>query len=244
MRSFRRVNTRLQPVTKYVAPKDRIRRWKIVRGDKVMIISGKNKGSSGNIAKVMRRTNQVLISGQNLVYKHVPKTSTTETGRVQIEMPVHISRVQILDPSNNRPTKILIKKELDPQTNKLTLMRYAKSSMTPLTKYKSTAYQYEWKDGPFDTMPEAASAVTFKPSLLEPVFPNGVLKELCNVYKKAYYAKKAEKQAAIKAEREVKRRRRQAMSRPPVSKKQKAQNYAARMARADKAAATAPASVE
>ncbi|RKP38726.1 translation protein SH3-like domain-containing protein, partial [Dimargaris cristalligena] len=177
-------STRLQPVEKYILDKDKIKSWKIVRGDKVMIMTGKNKGESGTVSRVIRKMNQIMIGGKNLVYKHVPMTSSSPDGKIQIEAPVHVTNVALLDPSTGRPTKVYTRKVLDEETKKLVATRFAKETNTEIPKPKFTAYQFARKDGPHDTDADVVAEVTYKPSLLEPVFPNGVLYELSNVRKK------------------------------------------------------------
>ncbi|KAJ1969453.1 hypothetical protein IWQ62_000620, partial [Dispira parvispora] len=66
MRNLKRFVTRVIPPTKFVPKKDQIKKWNIVRGDKVMIISGKDKGETGTVIEVLRKINSVKISGKNM----------------------------------------------------------------------------------------------------------------------------------------------------------------------------------
>ncbi|BAF29119.2 Os12g0135900 [Oryza sativa Japonica Group] len=75
-----------------------IRHWKILRGDNVMIIRGKDKGESGLIKRVIRSQNRVIVEGKNLVKKHIKQGEGHTGGIFSIEAPLHVSNVQVLDP--------------------------------------------------------------------------------------------------------------------------------------------------
>ncbi|XP_073112618.1 uncharacterized protein [Elaeis guineensis] len=83
-----------------------IQRWKILRGDNVMIIRGKDKGEMGVIKRVIRSQNRVIVEGKNLVKKHIKQGQGYEGGIFSIEAPLHVSNVQVLDPVTGRPCKI------------------------------------------------------------------------------------------------------------------------------------------
>nr|CBX25261.1 hypothetical_protein [Oryza brachyantha] len=80
-----------------------IRHWKILCGDNVMIIRGKDKGKSGLIKRVIRSQNRVIVEGKNLVKKHIKQGEGYTGGIFSIEAPLHVSNVQVLDP---KPGKI------------------------------------------------------------------------------------------------------------------------------------------
>ncbi|XP_020587777.1 uncharacterized protein LOC110029693 isoform X2 [Phalaenopsis equestris] len=83
-----------------------IKKWKILRGDNVMIIRGKDKGETGNIKRVIRSQNRVIVEGKNLVKKHVKQGQGHEGGIFSVEAPLHVSNVQVIDPVTGRPCKI------------------------------------------------------------------------------------------------------------------------------------------
>ncbi|KAH0460439.1 hypothetical protein IEQ34_011102 [Dendrobium chrysotoxum] len=83
-----------------------ITKWKILRGDNVMIIRGKDKGETGTIKRVIRSQNRVIVEGQNLVKKHVKQGQGHEGGIFTVEAPLHVSNVQVIDPVTGRPCKI------------------------------------------------------------------------------------------------------------------------------------------
>ncbi|KMZ71117.1 50S ribosomal protein L24 [Zostera marina] len=86
-----------------------IEKWKILRGDKVMIIRGKDKGQTGLIKRVVRAQNRVIVEGKNLVKKHIKQGEGHEGGIFSIEAPLHVSNVQVLDPVTGKPCKVGIR---------------------------------------------------------------------------------------------------------------------------------------
>eukprot|EP00250_Pteridium_aquilinum_P009934 c19039_g1_i1 orf=525-1022(-) len=79
--------------------------WKVLRGDKVMIIAGRDKGLTGLVTQVIRSKNRVIVEGRNLVKKSVKRTETQEGGIFSKEAPLHVSNVQLLDPVTGSPCK-------------------------------------------------------------------------------------------------------------------------------------------
>ena len=75
-------------------------------GDKVVVISGKDKGKEGNITKVLRSENKVVVEGVNVVKKHV-KGNGQQAGSInETEAAIHASNVMIVDPKTKKPTRI------------------------------------------------------------------------------------------------------------------------------------------
>ncbi|XP_078428668.1 KOW domain-containing protein [Wolffia australiana] len=83
-----------------------IQNWKILRGDNVMIIRGKDKGETGVIKRVIRTQNRVIVEGKNLVKKHIKQGQGHEGGIFTVEAPLHVSNVQVIDPQTGKPCKI------------------------------------------------------------------------------------------------------------------------------------------
>ena len=79
---------------------------KIKKGDKVQVITGKNKGKVGDVTKVFPSENKVIVSGVNLAKKHTKPSQTSEGGIIQKELPIHVSNVSHVDPKTNEITKI------------------------------------------------------------------------------------------------------------------------------------------
>ena len=75
-------------------------------GDKVVVISGKDKGKEGKIIKVLRDENRVVVEGVNVVKKHVKGNGQQAGSITEMEAPIHASNVMILDPKTKKPTRI------------------------------------------------------------------------------------------------------------------------------------------
>lgn len=79
---------------------------KLKKGDKVIVISGKDKGKIGQIEEVYRNENKVLVAGVNIKKKH-RKTKEGEEGQIiSIPNPVDASNVMLIDPKEKKPTKL------------------------------------------------------------------------------------------------------------------------------------------
>ena len=82
---------------------------KIKKGDRVIVISGKDRGVTGKVIEAYPDTGRVLVEGVNRIKKHT-KVSTTQRGAktggiVTQEAPIHISNVQVVD-GDNKPTRV------------------------------------------------------------------------------------------------------------------------------------------
>lgn len=97
--------------------------FRIKKGDLVCAISGRDKGKSGSVLKVLRQENRVLVQGINLVKKHQKQTYNQEGGIIQKEAPIHISNLAHVDPASKKPTRVGIKFLKDGEK-----IRYAKKS--------------------------------------------------------------------------------------------------------------------
>ena len=87
---------------------------KLKKGDKVIVIAGKDKGRSSTIVRVLSRENKVVLDGLNLVKKHRRATQRSRKGQiVDQSMPIHASNVMIADPKGGKPTRIKIQRGKD-----------------------------------------------------------------------------------------------------------------------------------
>lgn len=79
---------------------------KIKVGDKVQVITGSNKGKEGKVLKVLKKDNRVVIEGVNIVKKNVKPNAQNETGGIlEIEAPIHISNIKVLDKESKKEAK-------------------------------------------------------------------------------------------------------------------------------------------
>ncbi|NMC70864.1 MAG: 50S ribosomal protein L24 [Myxococcales bacterium] len=78
----------------------------VKKGDLVVVISGKGRGKTGKVKRVLPAENRVIVEGVNLVKKHQRPTKQNPSGGiVEMEAPVHASNVLLLDGKTNRPTR-------------------------------------------------------------------------------------------------------------------------------------------
>lgn len=79
---------------------------KIKQGDKVVVITGKDKGKEGKVVKTLKADNKVIVEGVNIVKKHI-KPNGGENGRIaEVEAPLHASNVMIIDPKTKKRTRV------------------------------------------------------------------------------------------------------------------------------------------
>ena len=80
---------------------------KIKKGDKVVILSGKDKGKHGEVTKAFPKESKVLVGGINMMTRHKKPSQTDPQGGLErIEAPMHISKVAIEDPKTGKPTRV------------------------------------------------------------------------------------------------------------------------------------------
>ena len=82
---------------------------KIRKGDKVVVLAGKDKGKEGSVLKVMPATGRVLVQGVNMVKRHSRGSQTQQPGIIDKEAPIHHSNVAIVDPKDGKPTRVTFK---------------------------------------------------------------------------------------------------------------------------------------
>ena len=79
---------------------------KVKKGDKVVVITGRDKGKSGEILEVLRAENRVVVQGVNMAQRHQRQTMQQEGGIVQKELAIHVSNVALIDPKTDKPTRV------------------------------------------------------------------------------------------------------------------------------------------
>ncbi|KAH8550780.1 translation protein SH3-like domain-containing protein [Umbelopsis sp. PMI_123] len=181
------MSTRLFKRSPWVAPKDRVKTWNIVTGDKVAIIAGKDKDTIGEIKSVDRRRNLVVVDGKKLAKKHVPKQPSAPDGIMRQEQAMHISNVMLLDPETQRPTKIdrrRVEKETKDGRKVMKWTRFVHGTDIEISK-PGKRYDDVRSDEFKSTSATEALKVTFEPSLISPPMPSEILKELANPYRRS-----------------------------------------------------------
>jgi large subunit ribosomal protein L24 len=80
---------------------------KIKKGDRVVVLSGKDKGKHGEVVRAMPKEMKVVVSGVNVVTRHTkPSQANPQGGLVRSEAPIHVSKVAIEDPKTGKPTRV------------------------------------------------------------------------------------------------------------------------------------------
>ncbi|WAA09422.1 50S ribosomal protein L24 [Fervidibacillus albus] len=79
----------------------------VKKGDKVKVISGKDKGKTGVILAAYPKKNRVIVEGVNIVKKHAkPSQDNPQGGIIDLEAPIHVSNVMPIDPKTGEPTRV------------------------------------------------------------------------------------------------------------------------------------------
>ena len=79
---------------------------KIKKGDKVVVITGRDKGKTGEVLKVLREENRLIVQGVHMVKRHQRQTMQVQGGIVEKEASIHVSNVAHIDPETKKPTRV------------------------------------------------------------------------------------------------------------------------------------------
>ena len=96
---------------------------KIRKGDKVVILAGKDKGRTGEVISMKPKEGRALVRGVNMVKRHQKQTPSQEAGIIAKEAPIDVSNLAIADPKDGKPTRVGFKIQADGKK-----VRIAKSS--------------------------------------------------------------------------------------------------------------------
>ena len=95
---------------------------KIKKGDRVVVLTGKDKGREGTVSKVFPKEQRVLVGGLNIVHRHTRPTQFDPQGGIKNkEAPIHVSNIAVVD-SNGKPTRVGFRVEGDKK------VRFAKTT--------------------------------------------------------------------------------------------------------------------
>jgi large subunit ribosomal protein L24 len=86
---------------------------KIRKGDKVIVLAGRDKGRSGEVIEVRPSEDRALVRGVNMVKRHQRQTAQQEGGIISKELSVHLSNIAIADPKDGKPTRVGFKVQPD-----------------------------------------------------------------------------------------------------------------------------------
>lgn len=79
---------------------------KVRKGDTVIVLAGRDKGSRGSVLKVLPKQERLIVQGVNIVRRHTRQTQTQAGGIVEKEATIHVSNVALIDPSTDKATRI------------------------------------------------------------------------------------------------------------------------------------------
>ncbi len=79
---------------------------KVKKGDRVIVVAGKDKGKSGDVLKVLPNENRAVVSGVNVARKHQKQTAAQDGGIVSKELSIHVSNLAHIDPKDGKATRV------------------------------------------------------------------------------------------------------------------------------------------
>ncbi|AXQ94393.1 50S ribosomal protein L24 [Cereibacter azotoformans] len=94
---------------------------KLKKGDRVVVLAGKDKGKQGEITSVMPKDNKAVVEGVNIAIRHAKQTPTSQGGRIAKAMPIDLSNLALLD-ANGKATRVGFRFEGEKK------VRYAKTT--------------------------------------------------------------------------------------------------------------------
>ena len=79
---------------------------KIRKGDKVVVLAGKDKGRTGEVVRMMPKDDKAVVRGVNMIRRHQKQSQTQEGGIITKEAPIHLSNIALADPKDGKPTRV------------------------------------------------------------------------------------------------------------------------------------------
>jgi len=95
---------------------------KLRKGDKVIVLAGKDRGKEGEITKVMPQDGKAIVDGVNVAIRHTKQSQSSQGGRIPTPMPIQLSNLALKDPKDGGPTRVGFKMDGDKK------VRFAKKS--------------------------------------------------------------------------------------------------------------------
>lgn len=137
-----------------------IKRWRIIRGDLVQVISGPEKGKRGRVLEVVRASNRLVVEGVGIVKKYVPQPDSERKKLVYTEAPIYMSRVAIVCPETDVPTRVAYRFLEDGTKVRVSVKSGAVIPRPEILRQRRKPRPE--KDGPKDTAPDVAVERTFE----------------------------------------------------------------------------------
>lgn len=86
---------------------------KIKKGDSVIVLTGKDKGKTGEVIEILRADNRAVVRGINVVKRHMKPTTANPGGKVEKELSIHLSNIALVDSKTNKGTRVGYKLNAD-----------------------------------------------------------------------------------------------------------------------------------
>jgi large subunit ribosomal protein L24 len=87
---------------------------RIKRGDKVVVLSGKDRGKRGTVRAILNKDNRVLVEGVNIIKRHQRARQQGQASQIiEREAPIRMSKVMLIDPNNDQPTRVGFRRRED-----------------------------------------------------------------------------------------------------------------------------------
>jgi large subunit ribosomal protein L24 len=81
-------------------------KFKIKKGDEVVVLTGRDKGKTGAVVRMLRDENRAVVEGVNMVKRHTRPSQTQPGGIIEKEAPIHVSNLALADPKDGKPTRV------------------------------------------------------------------------------------------------------------------------------------------
>ena len=81
-------------------------KFKIRKGDPVIVVAGRDKGKKGSVLKMLPKENRAIVQGVNVAKRHTKQSAQTQGGIMSKEMSIHISNLAHVDPADNKATRV------------------------------------------------------------------------------------------------------------------------------------------
>lgn len=81
-------------------------KMRVKKGDKVAVLTGRDKGKTGEVLRVMPAERRVLVAGVNMIKRHTRPSQTEAGGIVEKEASIHVSNIALMDPKENKATRV------------------------------------------------------------------------------------------------------------------------------------------
>ena len=82
------------------------RKFKIKKGDEVVVLAGRDKGKKGEVLRMLRADDRAIVEGVNVAKRHTTPTNTNPGGIVDKELSIHLSNLALVDPKDGQATRV------------------------------------------------------------------------------------------------------------------------------------------